>query len=268
MIYEPSGKAREYSPLALNVYRNCDHQCSYCYVRNFQPGFSSDVSPVSLVGLEREASKASRQVLLCFTGDPYCKANDRLGNTAKALAVLKQARCSVAILTKGGSRCLQDLELIRDWPEGRIKYGATLTFVKDSDSLEYEPGAALPGDRMGALEILHRQGLKTWVSIEPVIDPKQSLEIIRLTSGFVDQYKIGKLNHVANRTDWRAFCKESVEFLRRAGKQFYVKDDLAAYMPVWFLSKDETNAELVLLPDRKSIVESPRIESQVMFPGF
>ena len=31
LIYEPKGKAREYSPLALNVYSGgCDHACRYC----------------------------------------------------------------------------------------------------------------------------------------------------------------------------------------------------------------------------------------------
>ncbi len=31
LIYVPKGRAREYSPLALNLYRGCEHRCSYCY---------------------------------------------------------------------------------------------------------------------------------------------------------------------------------------------------------------------------------------------
>ena len=31
IIYEPTGKAREYSPLAANFYDGCDHGCKYCY---------------------------------------------------------------------------------------------------------------------------------------------------------------------------------------------------------------------------------------------
>ena len=31
VIYEPKGKAREYSPLALNLYLECQHGCKYCY---------------------------------------------------------------------------------------------------------------------------------------------------------------------------------------------------------------------------------------------
>ena len=30
-IYIPSGKAREYSPYACNLYLGCSHACEYCY---------------------------------------------------------------------------------------------------------------------------------------------------------------------------------------------------------------------------------------------
>ena len=31
VIYEPKGKAKEYSPLACNLYTGCSHACLYCY---------------------------------------------------------------------------------------------------------------------------------------------------------------------------------------------------------------------------------------------
>ena len=34
IIYEPKGKAREYSPLAVNLYRGCSHGCLYCYANS------------------------------------------------------------------------------------------------------------------------------------------------------------------------------------------------------------------------------------------
>ena len=31
VIYQPRGKAREYNPLACNLYIGCSHRCNYCY---------------------------------------------------------------------------------------------------------------------------------------------------------------------------------------------------------------------------------------------
>jgi DNA repair photolyase len=119
--------------------------------------------------------------------------------------VLNAAGCSVAILTKGGTRCLDDADMLLNWPDGRVKVGATLTFMDADKSREWEPGAALPADRIQALAELHQIGVKTWASIEPVIDPSESLAIIRASLVHVDGYKIGRLNHMKNTTDWAAF---------------------------------------------------------------
>jgi DNA repair photolyase len=255
LIYEPKGKAREYSPLALNIYSGgCDHGCKYCYCAAMQRGFGREWNgnpiPRNLSGLAKEAAKASRQILLCFVGDPYCAAEQTRRQTRSALAVLKSARCSVAILTKGGRRCLDDLDVFRDWPDGRIEVGATLTFVSRERSLDVEPGAATPGERLSVLDHLHQQGVKTWASIEPVIDADESLAVIKASLSCVDAYKVGKLNHQKSAIDWKAFCVKSVEMIRAAGRKLYVKNDLRPFAPSGFLRPEECNPETVFLSDR------------------
>jgi len=37
-------------------------------------------------------------------------------------------------------------------------------------------------------------GIKTWVSLEPVIDPEQAIELIRLLHPYVGHWKAGKIN--------------------------------------------------------------------------
>jgi len=255
LIYEPNGKAREYSPLALNVYSGgCDHGCKYCYCSDMQKGFGREWTrtpiPRDLTGLNREAVKASRQILLCFVGDPYCVAESTHRRTRVALDVLKSARCSVAILTKGGARCLDDLDTFRDWPDGRIKVGATLTFWGKAPSAHYEPGAAMPCERLDALRQLQETGVSTWASIEPVIDAVESLAIIDASLPYVNAYKVGKLNHQKSAIDWKAFCVRAVEMIRKAGRKLYVKDDLRLFAPAGFLHPEECNPETVYLPDR------------------
>ena len=255
LIYEPNGKAREYSPLALNVYTGgCEHACNYCYCRSIGR-WESVAKPRNLHGLEREAKSADRQVLLSFMADPYAPCERVHRNTRKALSILRAESCSVAVLTKGGTRCLDDKSIFMGWPDGRVKIGATLTFMDSARSSTVEPGAALPADRLEALRALHGLGVKTWVSIEPVIDPAESLALIRASIDFVDAYKVGKLNHARTTTDWKKFGTEAVAILRDAQKVFYVKNDLRAQMPDFCFAPEEADCETVFLPDRPTVEE-------------
>lgn len=254
LIYEPKGKAREYSPLALNVYGGgCDHGCKYCYCSGIMRGAWGTVPrPRDLAGLSKEARLSCKQILLSFISDPYCSAERTHRKAREALTVLRAARCSVAVLTKGGTRCLDDLPLFEGWPDGRIKIGATLTFNSSALSRQWEPGAADPGDRVEALRQLHAAGIKTWVSIEPVIVPSESLAIIESSLPYVDAYKVGRWNHDAraNVIDWAVFGKAAVDMIRAAGKRLYVKDDLRPSLPNGYLTAAECNRESLSLPDR------------------
>lgn len=263
LIYQPSGKAREYSPLALNIYSGgCDHACDYCYCKQLQRGnWGKTARPRNLSGLAKEAEHASRQILLSFIADPYCLAETTHRATRKALHVLSEAACSVAILSKGGTRCLCDLDLFSSWPDSRVEVGATLTFLSSAPSVSHEPGAAIPADRIEALRQLSLAGINTWASIEPVLDPVESIAVIEASLPFVSAYKVGKLNHRASSTDWSKFCIESVSIIRSAGRKLYVKDDLRPFAPAGFLRPEECTPETVFLPDRPS-------KAKIMLPGF
>ena len=255
LIYTPKGRALEYSPLALSVYTGgCPHGCTYCFNRDIFRGKWTDIAlPRNLKGLEREAAKASRQILLSFAGgDPYGPQESVYRNTRKALIVLRDAGCSVAILTKGGSHCLRDLDLFTNWPGGRIKVGATLTSWGKAFQEHWEPGAASPCDRIDALRRLQEAGIKTWASIEPVIDTEESLAAIDASLPYVDAYKVGKWNHDtrANEIDWASFGWCAVDMIHRARRKLYVKADLRPYLPTGCLRLEECAMDALTLPDR------------------
>ena len=255
MIYEPRGRAREYSPLALNVYNQCDHRCTYCYVKIIQKKFrhgipsSNKVYPRQdiLTKVREDAKKYSlgKQVLLCFMGDPYCRADVEYKTTRDVLEILLENQVTVAILTKGGKRCLRDLDLFKQFDA--IKVGATLTLTNDIDSRGWEPYAALPKDRVETLKKLKENGIKTWVSFEPVINVKQTLHLIDVTHEFVDQYKVGKLNHYNINIDWRDFGIKAIEKLNSYGKKFYMKKDLAAYIPQGKLTEEQMDMDYLAI---------------------
>jgi len=207
--------------------------------------------PRNLASLEKEAEYASKQILLSFMSDPYQPAEKEYRKTRKALEILKLCACSVAILTKGGLLAMRDLDLFESWPDRRVKIGATLTFVSNEKSLARESGAALPDERFEMLKRFHENGIETWASIEPVIDPDESIAAIQKTLPFVDGYKIGKLNHKKTDTDWRAFGEHAVRIVRSAKKKLYVKDDLRAEMKTFAFRPEECNPATMFLPERK-----------------
>lgn len=238
-IYAPSGQAGEYARLATNPYRYCGHQCSYCYVPSvikvsraeFDAGAEDRNDYIKLLRRDArryQAAGITEQVLLCFTTDPYHPFDTSL--TRRTIEILIEHGLSFCTLTKGGSRALRDLDLFR---RDQDAFASSLTCCDDKLSLEWEPKAALPGDRMATLKRFYESGIYTWVSLEPVLDVEQTLEIIRQTSSFVKLYKVGKLNyHRAGREiDWREFTGRVTNLLTQLGSDHYIKKDLHSYLP-------------------------------------
>jgi DNA repair photolyase len=255
LIYEPTGKAREYSPLALNLYTSCDHACDYCFVpmiRRSAPGCRDvNVRKDGLKLLARELAKGApqQQILMSFMSDPYNHLDVDMKLTREGLKILNAAGALVAILTKGGLRALRDLDVFKTFGP-RIKVGATLTFstAAAARSAEIEPFAAPPAERLEMLRVLHEAGVRTWASIEPVIDPAESLRIMEESLPFVDAYKIGKMNHFEKRygaVDWGVFLRESVGVMRRAGKPFYIKEDLRKFQGDVILNPEECDSDFL-----------------------
>lgn len=239
-IYEPRGKAREYSPLACNLYKGCSHACVYCFAPSAtftdREKFSSPdyirAKPDILATLFNEAPKMAgdpREILLSFTSDPYqpCERTKKL--TRMALRTLMENNLTVTILTKGGSwGIIRDMDLLKMNPCNT--WSVTLTHDDPAVSLEWEPGAALPKDRIESLRIAHAASIKTWVSFEPVFDPEAVYRLLEATHDFVDLYKVGKLNYHprAKEIDWSEFREKIIARLERLGKPYLIKKDLLA----------------------------------------
>jgi DNA repair photolyase len=264
-IYQPSGAAREYSPLAMNYIKGCDHGCVYCYVpkmmKRFDKGYvHSNVYMKEEKKLLAEIKASCKkhqdspvQVFLSFLTDPYSSFNDGTKLTRSVLKMLLEHRIPVSILSKGGLRILQDLDLFKEFGEN-IQIGGSLTFTKLEDARKWEKGAAIPEERFEALKTLHDNGIRTWASMEPVIYPEQSLEIMEITHEYVDAYKIGKLNHFPNhevKFDWQKFLVDAVAIMRKYQKPFYIKKDLLEFKPDWlYLAPHETDMDFLAIPNK------------------
>lgn len=238
IIYETKGAAKEYAPLGLNVYMTCSFGCKYCYcpaiLRKSKADFHKPGEPKKdiLYRLTKDAEKLAkagdtREVFLSFIGDPYQPAEADLKLTRSAIEILKDHNLNFCILTKGGNLAERDFDLLEDYPGAR--FGVTLTLHKPKDLVYWEPEADSPLERMRALRIAHDIGIKTWASIEPVIDPQQAFDLIEDTLYCVDLYKIGKLNHVADvgkKVDWIKFREDVSAMLTEWRTPFYIKESL------------------------------------------
>jgi DNA repair photolyase len=188
-----------------------------------------------------------KQILLSFIGDVYGETTDNSQTTRDAMRLLNRYNAPVAVLSKGGEKMLRDIDVFKAFGR-RIAVGATLTFFEAGKSREWEPGAALPVQRLETLKQLCGSGVRTVASFEPVIEPEESLKLIERTlrDDSVDYYKIGKLNNykgLDKNADWGKFLTCALSMLRPAGKQIYVKRDLRLAAPGVTLFEDEIDPE-------------------------
>ena len=252
-IYEPRGRAREYSPFAMNYFKGCDHGCRYCYVPRMMKVFNSqychDNVSVNMAGLWKEAERFSKskncgeQVLLSFTGDPYCGLES--GETRDVLCAFHEHDIHCSVLTKNPGKAIKDIDIMSDM--AYFKMGTTLTLLDPDLSKMWEPGAPIGEERIKALKVFADNGIKTWASFEPVICPDDSLRMLSIVADFIDHVKIGKINnHPQERSiDWAKFLKNAVEICRDNGLRFYIKDDLAKYANGIVFSREERDKDFL-----------------------
>ena len=233
IVYEPKGKAREYAPLAVNLYSGCAHGCTYCFgpstLKKNRQVFNSKVATKenALKRLKEDARKLrgdDREVLLSFVTDPYQPIEMELEITRQAVKILIENDLRFAILSKGGTRVERDFDLLQGYTKARL--GTTLLFTSQEDADKWEPKAPSIDDRIAAIEHAHAKGIKTWVSLEPVIIPEQALSLIKMLDPIVDHWKIGKLNYKALNVDWIAFREEARALLNSLGADYYIKKSL------------------------------------------
>lgn len=247
VIYEPKGRAREYSEWACNLYKGCTHGCKYCYapacMRTSCAVWHKEAHPRARVLelFEKDAAQLrgnAGRVLFCFLSDPYqpLERTERL--TRQALQLVKKYRLKSQILTKGSAELIQeDMGLIKDVGS---QLGLTLCFTDDALRQEWEPHASTVTDRLTVLKNASKEGVFTWVSLEPVIDPDQALDVIRQAHPYVNYWKIGKLNHnkaVESSVDWRKFLIDVEALLKQVGAKYLIKKDLYKFASADSLEK-------------------------------
>lgn len=239
VIYRPKGAAGEYARAGLNLYKGCTHGCTYCYApgmqRKSKAQYFSDPAPkeyiVSRVLHDAQAwarMDCPPEIMLSFIGDCYQPIEEKLCLTRQVLKILIHLKLPLAILTKGGHLARRDFDLLSKYEACR--FGTSFSYFAEKDAARVEPGAATVAERIDTLAHAKRLGIKTWVSLEPVISRDQALLLIDLLHELVDFWAVGKINHdreLEARVDWPAFHRDVVEKLNDYGALYYIKNSLA-----------------------------------------
>lgn len=128
-------------------------------------------------------------------------------------------------------------------------WSTTLTFYDENKSKEWEPFALTPSERLKTLKVLHDNGVRTFASFEPTIEPEESLKLIRKTLELdcVDYYKIGKINNYKSADkwqDWKQYLIDCINLLRPHNKQVYYKFCLRKLAPEVELTEQEKDPDL------------------------
>ncbi|MFC1513445.1 radical SAM protein [candidate division KSB1 bacterium] len=239
MIYIPSGGALEYAPYAINIYKGCHHRCLYCYgpaaLRKKKEDYFNNPDPkVNFIEHLREDARKMRangiedEILISFIGDPYQPVEMELGLTRRTIEILIENELRFTILTKGGTRAVRDFDLLENYP--KCSYGTSLVFSQQQSADIWDTQAALIEDRIAAIQEAKSSGIRTWMSLEPVIIPEQAIELIQRLHPIIDHWKVGKINHckaVESRVDWIQFREDVTSLLDSLEADFYIKDSLS-----------------------------------------
>lgn len=239
IIYEPRGKAREYSELAANFYTGCSHKCKYCYCPAIMRKTLDEWSakPYARTGVLKQflkdcqkATKEQKQSELLFSFMSDCYQNEEAAFlTRQALLIAETYGFEkVNILTKAGFRAVKDFDILKrnkGW-----KFGSTIIMRNEDLRNEWEPGAPSIQSRYESVKEASKLGIYTWISIEPVVDTEEALKVIRDMMPYTNYFKVGKLNHfkaVEQTIDWKKFYYDVKAVL--GNHPHLIKKDLQAF---------------------------------------
>jgi DNA repair photolyase len=200
-------------PWVINPYTGCQHGCTYCYARfmkrvtgHREPwGEFVDVKVNAPELLAKEIKKKKKgRVWVSGVCDPYQPLEEKYRLTRQCLEILAQNNWPVIIQTRS-PLVLRDLDIIREARD--IEVGFSVTTADDGIRQLFEPHAPPVGERIRALDVLHRAGVRTYAMIAPVLPGAEGLP--ELLKGKVDYTIIDCMNY--HYADW-VYRKYGLEY--------------------------------------------------------
>jgi len=175
---------------SINVYRGCEHGCSYCYARPYHEylGLSAGLDFETKIMVKEDAPELLRRelmspkwkpVTLGMSGvtDPYQPVERKTQLTRRCLEVLAEFRNPVGIVTK--NRLVErDADLLSQLAQHNAACVHISITTLDNDLARImEPRASQPFGRLEAIAALATAGIPVGVMAAPIIPGLNDHEI-------------------------------------------------------------------------------------------
>lgn len=230
----------EYGNYTMNYVQGCYHGCKYpCYamqiakrfgkIKNYDEWIQPKIVSNTLDILNKELPKLKDKiefVNLCFTTDPFMTGYPAITKlTLEVMKKINNYHIPVEILTKG---IIPD-EIVEYSFHKKNMIGISLVSLDEGFRKKFEPYTAKYSERIESLKKCKKQGLKTWVSIEPYPTPNiihQNLIDILKEIDFVDYIVFGKWNYNRKVTNYKnkdSFYIEQVKLITRFCEEKNIK---------------------------------------------
>ena len=241
-IYQPAGAAEEYSKWACNLYKGCDHNCTYCYCKHgplahalggphavLKSTLGNEQNAVRI--FHKELDKYRSQIIadgglfFSFSSDPFLPQSTDLSMSCIMFAL--EQGVPVYVLTKATGWVYDGCVISALYSRNALLHiGFTLTGHD-----ELEPGAPSNKERIETIRHLsEKYGFSIFASMEPVIDFEASLSCIIDIAPFVKELRIGLLSpYSPRRYDWMQcdrFIDKVKELSLKHGLKVYWKDSV------------------------------------------
>lgn len=201
IIYKPKGAAAEYAKYAANFFIGCSNGCKYCYLkrgvlsgylggstvqlRKNYANYAEELSDFFSELVKNKQELQEHGIFLSFTTDPMLPETYKV--SIMAIEFCGWYDIPVTVLTKRADFLQYDGALAAlTCHKDHIIFGTTLTGHD-----ELEPNASSNAERIKMLKTLHENGIRTFASIEPVIDFESSCSVMMQSLLYCDEYRIG-----------------------------------------------------------------------------
>lgn len=189
----------EWAAHNMNIQTGCEHGCLYCYAQCMSTRFKRSTpatwrTPVVRQEVLSKDYRKMKGTIMFPTTHDIMESN--LGDCLVLLKKVLKVGNEVLVVSKPHLKCIQRLcEELKDY-KNQILFRFTIGSADDKILAFWEPNAPSYHERLASLERAWRQGFKTSVSSEPMLDGHIKKVVDAARPYVTDAIWLGRVNNI------------------------------------------------------------------------